>query len=106
LKIWDHHGIRPGFTFFDDCWNHKDITLETPPPVDCRHNGRWAALQDAERKEDNLPKFKAYVQACDFGSSRQLRVAYGSHALVAWSQGSREDSARCLSVLGTHGRQL
>ena len=63
LKICDRHGIRPGFTFFDDCWNHKDIALETPPPVDGRHNGRWAALQDAERKDENLPKFKAYVQA-------------------------------------------
>jgi hypothetical protein len=62
LKICDRHGIKPGFTFFDDCWNHKDITLQTGPPVDGRHNGRWAALQDAERKGENLPKFKRYVQ--------------------------------------------
>lgn len=51
LKICDRHNIKPGFVFFDDCWNHKDIALETPPPADGRHNGRWAALQDAERKE-------------------------------------------------------
>ena len=62
LKICDRHGIRPGFTFFDDCWNHKGISLRTEPPVDGRHNGRWAALQDAERKDENLPKLKAYVQ--------------------------------------------
>lgn len=62
LAICNRHGIRPGFTFFDDCWNHTNITLQTQPPVDGRHNGRWAALQDAERKEENLPKFKAYVQ--------------------------------------------
>jgi DUF1680 family protein len=62
LKICDRHGIRPGFTFFDDCWNHTNITLKTEPPVDGRHNGRWAALQDAERKDECLPKFKAYVQ--------------------------------------------
>jgi uncharacterized protein len=62
LKICDRHGIKPGFTFFDDCWNHTNIYLRTDPPVDGRHNGRWAALQDAERKDENLPKFKRYVQ--------------------------------------------
>ncbi len=58
LRICDGHGIRPGFTFFDDCWNHTNVTLQTQPPVDGRHNGRWAALQDVERKDENLPKFK------------------------------------------------
>jgi DUF1680 family protein len=62
LSICDRHGIKPGFTFFDDCWNHKGVTLQTEPPVDGRHNGRWAAVQDADRKDENLPKFKAYVQ--------------------------------------------
>lgn len=63
LKICDRHGIRPGFVFFDDCWNHTGITIDTPPAVDGRHNGRWAALQNVERKAENMPKFKAYVQA-------------------------------------------
>ena len=27
LVICQRHGIRPGFTFFDDCWNHSGITL-------------------------------------------------------------------------------
>jgi len=62
LKLCDRHGIKPGFVFFDDCWNRTGITLETPPSVPGRHNGRWAALQDAERKDENLPKFKTYVQ--------------------------------------------
>ncbi|MCB1124943.1 MAG: DUF1080 domain-containing protein [Verrucomicrobiae bacterium] len=62
LQICDRHGVRPGFTFFDDCWNHTNITLQTEAPVDGRHNGRWAALQDVERQDENLPKFKAYVQ--------------------------------------------
>jgi DUF1680 family protein len=62
LKLCDRQGIRPGFTFFDDCWNHTNVTLNTQPPVAGRHNGRWAALQDAERKAENLPRFKAYVQ--------------------------------------------
>ena len=62
LAICHRHQIRPGFTFFDDCWNRSGITLATPPPVDGRHNGRWAALQDAERLDENLPKFQRYVQ--------------------------------------------
>ena len=63
LKICDKYGIKPGFTFFDDCWNRKGITLESAPPIKGRHNGRWAACpQDAVRTEENLPKFKAYIQ--------------------------------------------
>ena len=63
LTICSKYGIRPGFVFFDDCWNHSGITLESPPPVKGRHNGRWAACpQDVERTEENLPKFKAYIQ--------------------------------------------
>ena len=31
LVICDRHGIKPGFTFFDDCWNHTGVTLESPP---------------------------------------------------------------------------
>jgi len=62
LAICDKHGIRPGFTFFDDCWNHAGVTLEPQPPIPGRHNGRWAALQDAQRKDACLPMFKAYVQ--------------------------------------------
>ncbi len=76
LKICDRHGIKPGFTFFDDCWNHTNLTLQTEPPVAGRHNGRWAALQDAERKHDNLPKFKAYVQDIIRAHSEDPRVLW------------------------------
>jgi DUF1680 family protein len=62
IAICAKHGIKPGFTFFDDCWNHAGVTIAPMTPVDGRHNGCWAALQDAERKDENLPKFKAYVQ--------------------------------------------
>ena len=48
LVICERHGIRPGFVFFDDCWNHKGVTLESPSPIKGRHNGRWAVCpQDA-----------------------------------------------------------
>ena len=63
LAICHRHGIRPGFTFFDDCHRHEGITLDAQPPVKGWHNGRWAACpQDVERTDENLPKFKAYVQ--------------------------------------------
>jgi len=63
LAICHRHGIRPGFVFFDDCWNHKGVTLESPPPVKGRHNGRWAACpQDNQRTEEYLPNIKAYIQ--------------------------------------------
>lgn len=64
LAICQKHGIKPGFTFFDDCWNHSGIEFgPQQPPVDGRHNGRWAACpQDSERKDENLPRLKAYVQ--------------------------------------------
>lgn len=64
IAICDKHGIKPGFVFFDDCWNHSGIEFGSQQPaVDGRHNGRWAACpQDRERTPENLPKFKAYIQ--------------------------------------------
>ena len=64
LQICERHKIKPGFTFFDDCHRHEDIFLEEPTePVKGYHNGRWAACpQDRERTDENLPKFKSYVQ--------------------------------------------
>jgi hypothetical protein len=53
LKICDRHGIKPGFVFFDDCWNHAGITIDTAPPVDGRHNRRCprAARSSCRRRE-------------------------------------------------------
>ncbi len=76
LVICDRHGIRPGFTFFDDCWNHSGIELEFKPPVDGLHNGRWAAVQDADRKDENLPLFQAYVQDVVRPHLRDRRVLW------------------------------
>ena len=61
LVICDRAGIKPGFVFFDDCWNHAGISLKTEPAVPGRHNGRWAAVQDIDRKDENLPLFESYV---------------------------------------------
>ncbi len=63
LRICARHDIRPGFVFFDDCHRHDGITLESLPPVKGWHNGRWAACpQDRDRKPENMPRFKSYVQ--------------------------------------------
>ena len=63
LTLCNRHGIRPGFVFFDDCWNHNGVELESPLPVKGRHNGRWAACpQDKHRTDEHLPRLKAYVQ--------------------------------------------
>ena len=62
LKICDRYQIRPGLVFFDDCHRRTGATLETQAPIKGYCNGRWAALQDSERKEENFPKFKTYVQ--------------------------------------------
>lgn len=76
LVLCDKHSIRPGFTFFDDCWNHKDVALDTPPPVPGRHNGRWAAVQDADRKDANLPLFRSYVREIVTAHARDKRVLW------------------------------
>ena len=63
VTICDRCGIRPGFVFFDDCWNRTGVTLESPPPIKGRHNGRWAVCpQDPQRTDEKMPDLKAYVQ--------------------------------------------
>ncbi len=77
LVICDHHGIKPGFVFFDDCWEHSGITLKQKPPVDGLIGGNWAACpQDSERTEANLPKFKAYVQEVIKAHRKDERVLF------------------------------
>jgi hypothetical protein len=64
LRICDSHGIKPGFTFFDDCHRHEGIYLDRPTePVKGYHNGRWAASpQDRDRDINNLERYKPYIQ--------------------------------------------
>ena len=77
LTLCDRHGIRPGFVFFDDCWNHKGVELESQPPVKGRHNGRWAACpQDEHRTDEHLPRLKAYVQDVIGPHRRDKRVLW------------------------------
>ena len=77
LTLCDRHGIRPGFVFFDDCWNHKGVELESKSPVKGRHNGRWAACpQDKHRTDEHLPRLKAYVQDVVGAHRRDKRVLW------------------------------
>ena len=77
LALCDRHGIKPGFVFFDDCWNHEGITLRSRPPVKGRHNGRWAACpQDVQRTEEKLPELKRYIQDVVRAHRRDGRVLW------------------------------
>jgi hypothetical protein len=64
LTICDKYGIKPGFTFFDDCHRHEGIYLTTPTePIKGYHNGRWAASpQDRDRDINHLERYKPYLQ--------------------------------------------
>jgi hypothetical protein len=64
ISICNKHGIKPGFTFFDDCHRHEGIYLDKPTePVKGYHNGRWAASpQDRDRDITNLKRYKPYIQ--------------------------------------------
>jgi len=64
LTICEKHGIKPGFTFFDDCHRGEGIFLDKPTtPVKGWHNGRWAQCpQHRQRDPDDLERFKPYVQ--------------------------------------------
>ena len=61
LTLCKSLGIRPGFTFFDDCWNHSGATIpDSCVPVKGRHNGCWmASPQDNERQ--NFTRHEKYV---------------------------------------------
>ena len=61
LAISSKCGIKVGFVFFDDCWNHQGASLDTPcVPEKGKHNGCWmASPQDIERTD--VDRFKAYV---------------------------------------------
>jgi hypothetical protein len=78
IRICASHGIRPGFTFFDDCHRHEGIYLDRPTePVKGYHNGRWAASpQDRDRDINHLERYKPYIQ--------QIIGKYRSDDRILW----------------------
>jgi hypothetical protein len=78
LSICQRHGMRPGFTFFDDCHRHEGITLDEPTqPVKGYHNGRWAACpQDRDRTPEKLPALQSYVQDVIRAHAQDERVLW------------------------------
>lgn len=78
IQICARHDIKPGFVFFDDCHRHEGVFLDHPTrPVKGYHNGRWAACpQDRERSEENLGKFREYVQDVIRAHQRDTRVLW------------------------------
>ncbi|MDR3181478.1 MAG: DUF1080 domain-containing protein [Planctomycetaceae bacterium] len=78
LVICEKYGIKPGFTFFDDCHRHEGIFLDKPTePVKGYHNGRWAASpQDRDRDINNLDRYKPYIQ--------DVIAKYKNDARILW----------------------
>ena len=78
LGIATQHGIRPGFAFFDDCWNHHPRPGRQPKPSPGVHNSGWVqspskavALEPA-----SWGRLEEYVQAVLRRFARDGRVAY------------------------------
>eukprot|EP01063_Lacrimia_lanifica_P017661 TRINITY_DN2469_c0_g1_i1.p1 TRINITY_DN2469_c0_g1~~TRINITY_DN2469_c0_g1_i1.p1 ORF type:complete len:529 (+),score=224.63 TRINITY_DN2469_c0_g1_i1:61-1647(+) len=61
LGLASKHGLRTGFVFFDDCWDHSGADLDAPcVPRKGVHNGCWkSSPQDVERT--SISKFEPYV---------------------------------------------
>lgn len=78
LVICNKHGIRPGFVFFDGCHRHEGIYLDKPTkPISGYHNGRWAQSPQArDIDEDNLEKFRPYVQEVIRAHRTDTRVLF------------------------------
>ena len=76
LTLCQSLGIRPGFTFFDDCWSHTGATIpDSCVPVKGRHNGCWMACpQDNERQ--NFSRHQNYVTDIVSTFKNDSRVRY------------------------------
>mmetsp|Transcript_59168 Transcript_59168/g.127457 ORF Transcript_59168/g.127457 Transcript_59168/m.127457 type:complete len:455 (+) Transcript_59168:53-1417(+) len=84
LGICEQVGMRAGFVFFDDCWDHSGANLSSPcVPQKGLHNGCWkASPQDWERT--NVSRFQSYVS--------DIISEFRSDSRVAWWEVFNEPS--------------
>jgi len=76
LALADAQGIRAGFVFFDDCWQHNANMSAACVPTQGVHNGCWlAAPQDARRGNGSAP-FEGYVRGVVRAFKDDPRVAW------------------------------
>ena len=56
-------GVGVGLVFFDDCWNHDGLDLEsTCVPEDGKHNGCWMASPQESERAAGVDAFEDYVK--------------------------------------------
>ena len=61
LTLCHSLGIKPGFVFFDDCWNSAGATIpDSCVPIKGRHNGCWMQSPQAVQRT-NISRFQSYV---------------------------------------------
>ncbi len=65
LDICKKHGIKPLFTFFDDCWNAESKYGKQPEPKPGVHNSGWVQDPSVSLRKDTTalyPKMEKYVK--------------------------------------------
>ena len=69
-------GIKPGFVFFDDCWDSAGATIpDSCVPVKGRHNGCWKTCPQAAQRT-SVDRFKGYVTDIVTRFRNDSRVLY------------------------------
>jgi hypothetical protein len=76
LALCHSLGIKPGFVFFDDCWDSTGATIpDSCVPVKGRHNGCWKTCpQSAQRT--SVDRFHGYVTDIITRFKNDSRVLY------------------------------
>ena len=87
LGILHEQGMRAGFVFFDDCWQHSNATINgtcganAPTEGCCQpqqglHNGCWFAAPQDNKRTAGVAQFEDYVS--------QIVNKFGNDSRVAW----------------------
>jgi len=80
LQITERHNIKPGFTFFDSCWqtdapgNGTNLTRAQCQPIKGRHNGCWYE-SPLVSGQTSYERYRPYVEDVTrlFGSDPRVR---------------------------------
>eukprot|EP00937_MAST-01D_sp_MAST-1D-sp2_P005762 g5762.t1 len=76
LALADAQGIRAGFVFFDDCWQHNANLSAACVPKQGVHNGCWLAAPQDSRRGNGTAPFESYVRGVVRAFRNDPRVAW------------------------------
>lgn len=77
LGILHAQGMRAGFVFFDDCWQHSNASVDNHcQPIQGLHNGCWFAGPQDEKRNSGVGQFKPYVSGVVSKFRSDPRVAW------------------------------